>query len=153
MNSKLLIFMSILTAFLCHLAFFSFCTFVFPIDPPPHKPKFFFLGSILEKNDVKKIQARNDHSQDHAFQRSFSSSLKGLNNTNYKTADQTKNPFAIQTIKKPLIPQTGPSRDKLVIKSIFSIQTENETVQETEQPNLDLKLNIRPYRPLQFRAP
>jgi len=68
--------------------------------------------------------------------------------------DQTKNPFAIQSIKKPLTPQTDVLQKKIAIKSTFEILTEKEAINEAGiAQRSDLELKIQPYKPLRFRSP
>jgi len=153
MNSKFLVGTSLLIALLIHLAIFSLTTFVFPIDPAVPKPKFFFLGPILGKNDVKRTSPRNNNPTPNSVFKNMRSTKNTLKSMGSEIADRTENPFAIGSIKKPLITQTNTSQKKIVIKSTFETLPEEEAVDETDiQQRLDLELKIQPYKPLQFRS-
>ncbi len=68
--------------------------------------------------------------------------------------DRTENPFAIQSIKKPLTPQTAALQNKIAIKSTFEILSEKEVINEVgiaQRSHSELK--IQPYKPLRFRSP
>jgi len=151
MNTKFLVWTSLLIALLLHLAFFSLTTFVFPIDPAALKPKFFFLGPILSKSDVKQVLPSNDYPAPNSMKGTHSRE-DYLKSVGSKIVDRTENPFAISAIKKPLMPQTDASERKIVIKSTFEASLEKEPVEEAEveQP-IRSELKIRPYKPLQFR--
>jgi len=154
MNSKFLVWTSLLIALLFHLAFFNLTTFVFSIDSAAFKPKFFFLGPILSKNDVKQTSSRNNNPTPNSVFKNMRSTEDTLKLMGSKIVDRTENPFAIGSIKKPLTPQTDASQKKVVIKSTFETLPEKEAVEEADmQQRLDSELKIQPYRPLQFRSP
>ena len=154
MNSKFLVGTSLLIALLIHLAFFNLTTFVFPIDPAALKPKFFFLGPILSKNDVKRTSPRNNNPTPNSMFKNMRSIKNTLKSTGSEIVDQTENPFAIGSIKKPLTPQTDALQKKIVIKSTFETLPEKKAVDEAgTQQRLDSELKIQPYKPLQFRSP
>ncbi len=154
MNSKFLIFTSLLIALLCHLVLFNLVTFVFRIDPASHKPKFFFLGPILSQNDV-----RRNSSFDHALVletnlRKLSPHENNLKSKGSNILDQTKTPFAIRTIKKPLSSQAIESQNKITLKSTFETHSENELSEEPKvREHIEPELKIQTYRPLRFRSP
>ena len=154
MNSKFLVWTSLLIALLLHLAFFNSTTFVFPIDPVSLKPKFFFLGPILSKNDVKRTPPRHNNPTPNSVIKNMRFAENSLESNGFETADRTENPFAIKSIKKPLSPQTEALQKKIVIKSTFETFPEKEAGDEVdEQQRLGLELKIQPYKPLQFRSP
>jgi len=153
MNIKFLVFISFLIALLCHLVIFNFCTVVFSIDPAAPKPKFFFLGPILKQNDVKQAPLKERSAQPYAASNAFDSTKNSLKDIHYETADTEKNPFAIRAIKKPLIPQTTQSQEKINIKSTFETSPQKDTNIETEPQRSTQELKIQPYRSLQSRSP
>jgi len=154
MNSKFLVWTSFLIASLIHLAFFNLTTFVFTIDPAALKPKFFFLGPILSKNDVKWTSPRNNNPSPSSVFKNMRSTKYTLKSMGSDIVDRTENPFAIGSIKKPLTHQTNASQKKIVIKSIFENLHEKEVVDKADiQQRLDSELKIQPYKPLQFRSP
>jgi len=154
MNSKFLVWTSFLIALLFHLALFNLTTFVFPIDSAAFKPKFFFLGPILSKNDVKQTLPNNNNPTSDLMIRSMRFTEDHLKSMGPKIADQSKNPFAIKTIKKPLMPQTDKLQKKIVIKSTFEYFPEKETIKEAEiHQRLNSELKIQSYKPLKFRSP
>lgn len=141
-------------AIMFHLAFFSITTFVFPIDPVAFKPKFFFLGSILSKNDVQWTSPSNDNSASNLSLKNILSIENNLKSVGSEIVDRTDNPFAIQSIKKPLTPQTAALQNKIAIKSTFEILSEKEVINEVgiaQRSHSELK--IQPYKPLKFRSP
>jgi len=153
MNSKFLVWTSLLIALLLHLALFNLVVFVFPIDSAALKPKFFFLGPILSKNDVKQVSFSNNTASNSMFQ-SMRPTKDHLKSIGPEIADRTENPFAIQSIKKPLMPQTDETQKKIVIKPTFENAPEQGDVEEAElQKRSSSKLKIRPYKPLRFRSP
>jgi len=155
MNSKLLSLTSFFIALFCHLFIFSLFTFVFPIDPAAFKPKFFFLGPMLKQSDMRQVLPKKRALQSNMTSggSSFGSAEKNLGGLPYETADQTKNPFAIRAIEKPLTQQTVKPKEKIVLKSTFEAppETEDDEIVETKSPDTDLK--IQPYRSLRFRSP
>ena len=154
MNRKFLVWTSLLIALLLHLAFFNLTTFVFPIDPAAFKPKFFFLGPILSKNDVKRTSPRNNKPTPNSVFKNMRSTENTLKSMSSEIEDRTENPFAIGSIKKPLTPQTDVSQKKIVIKSTFETLPEKEVIDEADiQQRLDWELKIQSYKPLQFRSP
>jgi len=153
MNSKVLILTSLLIAFICHLVFFNTFTFLFPTDPASPKPKFFFLGPILSQNDFIFTSTEKENPLPHKIAKYFSATDKNLSNIDPESEDQTDNPFAIQSIKKPLLPQTTESQDKIVFKSTFENQLKEGAGKEPATQRTDPILNMKPYRPLQFRSP
>ena len=106
-NTFFLVVASFLAALLCHLAIFHFFTFVFSIDPPASKPKFFFLGSLLKQNDVTRTLAADRAARGHAVSNRFGPEGNSLGVIEYEMADTNKNLFAIEAVKKPLMPQTA----------------------------------------------
>ena len=152
MNSKFLVWTSLLIALLFHLAFFNLTTIVFPIDSTAFKPKFFFLGPILRKSDVKSTLPRYNTPDPNSVFKNTRFADNTLKSFDFKIIDRTENPFAIRTIKKPLTQHSDLLQNKTTIKSTFEILLEEETVDE---PNKELRLNseitIRPYKPLRFR--
>lgn len=153
MNSKILVLTSLLIALLCHLVLFNLFTFVFPIDPADPKPKFFFLGPILSHNEFRQISSKKKNPLPYKIFRNFSAVDNDLTNSDSGSTDQMINPFAIQTIKKPLLSQTTESQNKIVIKSTFETHLEESAGKESEAQPVDPVLKIEPYRPLQFRSP
>lgn len=154
MNSKFLIWSSFLIALLLHLALFNLTTFVFQIDPATLKPKFFFLGPILSKNDVIQVSPHNISSTPNTMFKNIHPTENHLKPMSPKIVNQEKSPFAIQTINKPLMPQAEELQKKTVIKSTFEYHAEKETVKEAEtQQRSSSELEIRPYKPLKFRSP
>jgi len=148
MNSKFLVWTSLLIALLLHLAFFNLTVFVFPIDPVAFKPKFFFLGPILSKNDVKQVSFNNSTASNSMFQ-SMRSTKDHLKSIGPEIADRTENPFAIQSIKKPLMPQTDETQKKIVIKPTFESSPEKGALEEAEiQRRSSSELKIPSYKPL-----
>lgn len=150
MNSKFLVWTSLLIALLLHLALFNLTTFVFQIDPATLKPKFFFLGQILGKNDVIQISPRNGSPTPNTMFKNIHSKESRLRSMGPKIVDQEKSPFAIQAIKKPLMPQSKKLQKKTVIKPTFESLPEKEA--EVQQRSSS-ELKIHPYKPLKFRSP
>lgn len=153
MNTKLLILISFFAAILGHLFIFNFVTFVFPVTPVAFKPKFFFLGPILQQDDVYQ-ESRNDllNKSEPASSNYFSQDKTDLKNIRYETPLTQQEPFAIETIRKPLIAQTTKKQGKVLIKSTFEL-TPEKTIESEPQPQAsEDKLNIQPYRPLRSRA-
>lgn len=153
MNLKFLVLSSFLIALLVHLAFFNGVTFVFPIDAASPKPKFFFLGPILTQREVKLVSTNHKAPEIRTIKKEFDSAAESLYNGQKDDVSSEKNPFAIRTINKPLVPQTEEALEKIVIKSTFDIElkVDDGQVEETiQKPNLEFK--IQPYRPLKFRA-
>ena len=153
MNSKFLVLTSFLIALLCHIFVFNSFTIIFPIDPESPKPKLFFLGSILKKGEIKQLTLKNSSPQSQTTLNQLSSNEDNSPLIQYETADSEKNPFTIQAIKKPLIPQTSRSEEKAIIKSTFEIPSEEELNEAPKTQRSDQALEIRPYQPLQFRLP
>lgn len=156
MNRKFLVWTSLLIALLLHVAFFSLTTFVFPIDSADFKPKFFFLGPILSKNDVKWSSSHDGNPTSNSMPKnknvlSAGNTLKSMGS---EMADQAKSPFAIQAIKKPLMPRTDDSQRKIFIKSTFETSLKAGVNEEANmQERLSPELKIPPYKPLRFRTP
>lgn len=153
MNSKILTLTSFSIALLCHLIFFNLFTFVFPIDPVVPKPKFFFLGPILSQNDFRQISSKKQNSNPHKIFRNSNTADNDLTHIDSESTNQAKNPFAIRTIKKPLLPRTTELQNKIVIKSTFETHLKEDAGKESETQRVDPVLNIKPYRPLQFQSP
>ncbi|MCK5081470.1 MAG: hypothetical protein KAR31_01055 [Candidatus Omnitrophica bacterium] len=152
MNTKFLVFTSLLIAVLCHLFIFNFCTLIFSIDPGTPKPKLFFLGPILQQSDVDQSSPKNDaDKQSPTASHHFGHNETVLKNITYEIADPEKQPFTIKTIRKPLVPQTTARQEKIFIKSTFELPSEEKKNKEvtTEKPGEGL--NIQPYRPLRSR--
>ena len=154
MNTKFLVFTSFLIALLCHLFIFNVCTFIFPIDPAAPKPRFFFLGPILQQSDVNQSLPKNDAGKkDFVASNGFGYEKTPLKNIHYEIADPGKKPFAIKTIGKPLVPQTTEEQEKVLIKSTFQLSSEGEKGKEVKIEESGKELNIQPYRPLRSRLP
>ena len=69
-------------------------------------------------------------------------------------ADHAKSPFAIKTIKKPLMPQADDSQRKIFIKSTFETAPAARINEEADaQERLSQELKIPSYKPLRFRTP
>jgi hypothetical protein len=153
MNSRFLALIFFLIALLCHLVFFNVFTFVFPIDPAVPKPQFFFLGPILSQSDLKQVASKKENPIPHKILRNFSAPDNGPQKIDPTSENQAENPFAIQTIKKPILPQIAESENKIIIKSTFDAHLNEGTSKESEVQNTEPGLDIEPYRPLQFRSP
>ena len=156
MNRKFLVWTSLLIALLLHVAFFSLTTFVFPIDSADLKPKFFFLGPILSKNDVQwsSFHDNNPSSNSMPKTKNTLSARNTLKSMSSEIADHAKSPFAIKTIKKPLMPQADDSQRKIFIKSTFETAPEARINEEADaQERLSQELKIPSYKPLRFRTP
>lgn len=153
MNNKFLVLTSFLIALLCHVFVFSYCTIIFPIDPGSPKPKLFFLGSILKKGEIKQLTLKNSPPQSQMTLNQLSSNEDISPLIQYETADPEKNPFTIQVINKPLIPQTSRSEEKAITKSTFEIPSDDESIEAPKAQRSNQVLEIRPYRPLQFHLP
>lgn len=156
MNRTFTIWTALLVALLLHVTFFSLTTIVFPIDSAEFKPKFFFLGPILSKNDVKGSPPYNSKPNPNSTSKSKSmfSTANTLDSLSSDITDRAKNPFAIRTIKKPLMLQSKDSQNKISIKSTFENSFEIETDNEADkQESLRSELKIPSYKPLRFRAP
>jgi len=154
MNSKFLVWTSLLIALLLHLALFNSTTFVFPIDPAALKPKFFFLGPILSKSDVKRASPNKNNTAPNSMLKNTRSTKGSRKLVDLKITDGATNPFAIGAIKKPLISQADEAQNKIVIKSTFESLPEKVSAQEAEvQRPLDSELKVQPYQPLRFRSP
>ena len=151
MNIKFLAWTSLLIAALFHLALFSLTTLVFQIDPAALKPKIFFLGPILSTSDVVQISPHNNLTpniilKNTRLKRNHQKSMSP------KIVDQTKNPFAIESIKKPLMPNYTLQK-KTDIKSTFE-SSPQEDAEKTEIPERqDPDLKIQSYAPLKFHSP
>ncbi|MCK5014134.1 MAG: hypothetical protein KAS66_09975 [Candidatus Omnitrophica bacterium] len=149
MNTKSLFFTSFLIALLCHWFIFNFFTFIFSIDPGSFKPKFFFLGPILQQSDVNQSSPGADTGKKGPVASNhFDHDRPVLKNIYYEISDPEKKPFTIKTIRKPLAPQTTEEQEKLLIKSTFQ-----STIEEVKTEGPDKKLSIRPYQPLRSRLP
>jgi len=155
MNSKLLIPLSFLIALLVHILIFDVSVVVFPIDPVERKPKFFFLGPILQQSDVTlKGTADISDSLPHAGPNRFDRQEDGLKNIHYEIVDPEKKPFTIRTIRKPLVSRATNQGYRTQEKSLLSSpeeekEEEKETI-KTEDSNRTL--NIQPYRSLRPRS-
>ena len=153
MNNKFLVLISFLIALLCHLFVFNSCTVIFPIDPVTPKPKLFFLGPTLKQGEINQVASKKPSPQTQMTSGRTDSTENDPTHIQYETTDPEKNPFLIQAIKKPLIPQTASSEKKVILKSIFETSSEGESSEIPESQHSDQELEIRPYRPLQFRVP
>lgn len=150
MNIKFLFFTSILIALLFHLFVLNSFTFVFPIKPETPKPKFFFLGPVLKKSDLRPIPSGGQNVE--ASNRSMADQTI-LNNMHYETTDPKKNPFIIRAISKPLVAGRSEEQQKEIIKQTFMEPNDDVPEGKTTEQIPSEELNIEPYRPLQFRSP
>jgi hypothetical protein len=151
MNIKLLVVISFLIALLCHLFIFNSFIFVFSISPETPKPKFFFLGPILQQSDVKPGLPKNATEKEGSpALDNFDHEKTALKNIHYEITSSKENPFTIKTIRKPLVPRTIEEQEKILIKSTFQLPSEEKGV-NIEDSNKDL--NIQPYQPLRPRLP
>jgi len=140
-------FTSLLIALSCHLLIFSFSVIAFPIDPPPHKPKFFFLGPILKHRDVQHIISSN---QPKAYLPEFGETT--LDRFIAHPLNPNKNPFAIQAIPKPTAQTMNMKPSKPMTKSTFETFEDKTLKSEQMIEEDELLQNIHPYQPLQFRS-
>ncbi|MBN1869613.1 MAG: hypothetical protein JW847_03435 [Candidatus Omnitrophica bacterium] len=154
MNIKFVILTSFTAALLLHLFVFNLFTFSFAIDPISFNPKFFFLGQILQQEDVYQRLPNVDINETSRLGLShFGHDKTMLKNIYYEIADPGKKPFNIKSIEKPIVPQTTDQQGKVVIKSTFPLPTESAENVEIKNEGLDDKLGIQPYRPLRSRLP
>ncbi len=153
MNTRFLVLTSFLIALLCHLFIFSYCIVVFPIDPETPKPKFFFLGSILKHSDIKQIAAKETASKNYIGSNHHNLTANDAIHMQYEPTDPNKNPFTIQAIRKPLTLQTVKSEEKVILKATFEASLEKDRPKEMRAKTSNQELDIRPYKPLRFRAP
>lgn len=141
--------LSVLTAVACHLILFNFVTIVFFIDAEPLKPKLFFLGSILSPHEV--IRKEND---DQPPRDGLTEKPATLDQMEGQTGTKHNNPFAIESIQKPLIADVAQNSEKTMLKSTFDAVLE-ETPQprhtDSSQPTA-LDLNIQPYQSLHLKS-
>lgn len=154
MNTKFLISASFLLALLGHLFIFNFFTFMFSIDPVDPKPKFFFLGPVLQQSDLNLGSTQSGVSKkDPDPLRTSAQEETVLKNIHYEIADPDKKPFIIKTIRKPLVSQTEHDQEKIVLKSTFELPSERGSSKETPSEKPDAHLDIQPYQPLQLQIP
>lgn len=154
MNTKFLIVISFLVAVLGHLLIFNFVTFVLPVAPAAFKPKFFFLGPILQQDDVYQ-EPLNDFSgkSGPASPNYFSHDRTELKNVLYEMPSAQQDPFTIEILQKPLTAQAAKGQEKVVIKSTFELTTEKPAELDPRAKIPDHELNIQPYRPLRAQFP
>lgn len=154
MNTKFLFAISFFAALLCHLFVFNFCAVMFSIDSGALKPTFFFLGPILQKSDVNQNAKKDAASgKSSIVLNNLSRGETALKNVHYEIAPPEENPFTIKTIRKPLVPQTSKTQEKILLKSIFQLPSEGEQNEGIQNESADEELNIQPYRPLRSRLP
>ena len=79
------------------------------------------------------------------------SSLKDMHD---EIAAPDKNPFRIRAISKPLIPETQKTEEKVLMKPSFQELSKEEGAEDQITTQISGEdLDIKPYRPLRFRAP
>jgi hypothetical protein len=147
MNRTSFVFISLFISALCHLAVFMNFILVFPIVADGPKPKFFFLGPILKQIDIEKlsIPPQNMIAQEHGVSRS--------NELSYVESNDQDSPFAVKTIRKPLLTQIPKTADKVIIKSTFDMWPIRQADIKGEEKPLNADITVQPYRPLHFRSP
>jgi hypothetical protein len=112
------------------------------------------LGPILSKNDVDNTSLIERNSTPESIFRSVRANDTDMKSIGSNIMDGNNNPFAIQTIKKPLMSQLDAPGNKIVIKSTFESLPGEEPVEEAEtRKSLDSGFKIQPYQPLRFRSP
>ena len=133
--------LSLILSALVHLALFSSFIIVFFIPSAPMRPEFMFLGSILQKADVRETNtslqptSAKDVLKIHSIEKIYDIG---------DPASLSKDPTS-----KPILQKEKSSQEKRVLKSRFP-SPELEGASQ-EQKELDIQTESIPYIPLRLK--
>lgn len=122
---------------LIHLFCFSCIVFTFPVDKPPHKPKFIFLGSILKNYDIDNIYIEGKIKKE---------SISGKDHICINI-NSTAKPFYKENIGKPVLLKEFEQPEKIILKSTFESVKEKKQKKPEKEP---LEIITAPYKPLKL---
>ena len=130
---------SLLLSILFHLLIIKTFIFVFPIVNESHKPRFVFLGSILNNKDISNI----------SFNKPPTQTMKASNEFAYHQTISTKNPYKKPPIKPPL-QNASMINEKKSTKITFEITPEIIEPETSEDNKQKIDEKYEKYIPLRY---
>lgn len=136
--NKLLSIKCLLLSAIIHLSLIGIFVFSFPNIADSFKPKFVFLGSILQNEDISKITLNKNKS--FVYQK----------NLYYKTI-KTNNPYFNPNSTKPTPIIEKDIEKKKFLKSLFEIFSKSTSKDEIIK-EMGIEPKMKPYQPLRLNA-
>ncbi len=140
-ETKHLTFKTLLLSFLIHMFILNLFIFIFPIKKAEHKPKFIFLGSMLQKRNITDTSLSTNTNQNAFNMQQFIRKEEGLK----------QNPFQIISPNKPKIMRPADKTQKKDIKkSYFEVDQNKKNKQPKDAYDMLKKYKETPYDPIKI---
>ena len=136
LNLRFLFIKSIIFSLLLHWAIFNNFLFILPTQAESHKPKFIFLGSILQSSDMKKTLTKTH------------TNVSSLNNL---TKVQKASQLYSSSPDKPTLRKHYTPKNKRTLKTVYKDPPNDRPKQPIALKEFNINRHIEPYRPLRLK--